>query len=719
MGDRRDPLAEWSVPEADLLRGLFLDEAEGYLRQIAEAKRALGQASEATADVDVDAQLVDGLFRPLHTLKGAAGSVGFDAICRAAHELEELCAEMRTGSLAPTPGILERLDDGVAGLQALLDGARTAPVSTGDPQSPERRARVERRQAVDRRQAKDQTVRVESDQLDALLDGVGDLVILRTRFERRLRELEGVLRDLNTTRSSLRTALTSHQKNGSSGAGLMDRLGDMEFEFTTAITYLDRATKMLGVESESLRRTSDHLEQHLRHARLVSLDSVTDRFASAIREAERSTGRGAHFTLHGGEVSLDKSVVEQLIDPLLHLVRNAIVHGIEPAAERLALGKPAVAQITLSARQEGDAVHITFEDDGRGIDRELIRLALVRLGRLSPDEPLEEELLLSTIFDAGVSSHSTSDVLAGRGMGLDIVKQALTSLGGDIQVSYRKAAYTRFLLSVPLTAAISEALLFKVGGQVYGVPAAYVVKVLSLSTEEALPGHKTGAVALRLLSLQALFGVDQLPVRRTDTLHLRYGAHDFLVTCDRVIGPRTIVIRPLSPILPLPLYAGVTVSGSGKAQLVLDVAALAAAARAPARPALGSPRRIRPRVLVADDSRLQRESVARALAAAGYDTVTVEDGFEASETLGERRFDAVVTDLEMPRLDGIALIARIRQDPTLRRLPIVVLSSRTEPATKKRALDAGANVVLPKEPHQRGLAEALKALLHYSPVAPS
>jgi chemotaxis protein histidine kinase CheA len=736
-GDGRgnEPLSEWNREEAELLRGLFLAEAEGHLHHIAEAQQVLARASEGASNVAAEA--VDGLFRHLHTLKGAAGSVGFGAIANAAHDLEELCADIRTGNLAPTPGILERIDEGVASLRALLDGARSAPgrsrlvvetpTGTRIVPVPDRRRGSDRRARFDRRQASERTVRVASDRLDALLDGVGDLVILRTRIERRMRELEGVLRDLGATRTSLRSVLSdigtqparaSEQRSASERLGsLLDRLGEVEVEFTDAIAYLERATKALGAETESLRRTGDHLEEQVSQARRVSLEWVYGRLASALRELEPAAGRRAELVVRGAEIELDKGVVEQLGDPLLHLLRNAMAHGIEPEEERVALGKPPLGRIEISARQEGEFVYLQFEDDGRGIDRELIRSALVRAGRLPAEARLTEDALMAAIFEPGFSSREQSDSLAGRGMGLNIVKQGLVRLGGDVSVEYEPGRLTRFRLSVPLTASITQALLFKVGGQVYGIPAVHVVEALPLGLEDLVTPTRDGRPAFHepVLRLQSLLGVETPPGRRGAALRIRYGERSFVATCDKIIGPRTIVVRPLGPLLgQISLYAGVTISGAGKAQLVLDLAALAEAAHAPPKHASPPLRRGQPRVLVVDDSRLSREAAARVLAAAGYHPVTAEDGWEAWEMLGERRFDAVVTDLEMPRVDGFELITRIRHEPTLRGLPVVVLSSRTSQATRDRAVEAGANVVLPKVPNKRGLADALAALLSES-----
>jgi CheY-like chemotaxis protein len=295
-------------------------------------------------------------------------------------------------------------------------------------------------------------------------------------------------------------------------------------------------------------------------------------------------------------------------------------------------------------------------------------------------------------------------------------------MGGEIKVESQPGAFTRFRLSLPVAGAITQGLLFKVGGQVYAVPSAHVIEVLPIG-HNVLAGNvraasdsgelpAIGGVSIPILKLHSLLGLELPPGRRAAALHVRYAGRNFLITCDKVIGPRTIVVRPPGALLGLiPIYAGVTASGAGKAQLVLDLGALADLAYAASVPSPGGPRRGQPRVLVVDDSRLAREAAARLLASAGYQSVTVEDGWEAWEMLGERRFDAVVTALGMPRLDGFRLIARIRSEATLRGLPIIVLSSRTSQAVRARALAAGANVFLPKSRHRRSLVEAVAGCL--------
>jgi len=730
-------LPEWNVGETEMLRSLFLEEAEKHLGRITEAQKSLARASAAT--LDISPEVVDVLFRHLHTLKGSAGSVGFDAVARAAHELEELCAEIRRGQLAPTFGIIERIDEGVAEIRALLSSARLAvppPRPSGPPETAavpremaERRRTMDRRAVADRRGGGEGVLRVEVERLDALLESVGDLVILRTRLDRRVHEMGSVLRDMGSTRQGLRAAQAVLATDLPAPARLeelgrlLDRLGEIDVEFTDALSFLDRTARRLAEDADSMRTTSEYIEEQIRRARLVPLEWAFSRLGSALRELERTCHRQADLTVHGGEVELDKAIVDQLVDPLLHLLRNSMAHGIEPGPVRAERGKPARGRIAIRAAQEADFVYLTFEDDGGGIDREAIRRALQASGQLGDGDDASDEDLLNAIFEAGFSTRAQSDALAGRGMGMNIVKRAVARMGGEVKVESQAGAFTRFRLTLPLAGAITQGLLFKIGGQVYAVPAAHVIEVLPIghnvlasttppaaNSSGELPA--IGGVSVPILKLHALLGLELPPGRRAAALHVRYAGRNFLVTCDKVIGPRTIVVRPPGPLIGLiPFYSGVTASGAGKAQLVLDLGALADAAYAADVPVPAAPRRGQPRVLVVDDSRLSREAGVRLLAAAGYQSVAAEDGWEAWEILGERRFDAVVTALEMPRLDGFQLIARIRHEATLRGLPIIVLSSRTSQAARERALAAGANVFLPKSRHRRSLVAAVAACL--------
>jgi chemosensory pili system protein ChpA (sensor histidine kinase/response regulator) len=744
-----DELAGWDPADARVLRALFLDEAEGHLQRIAEAYVQLSTGGATHLETVAPA---DALMRALHALKGAAGSVGHDAIADATHEFEGLCADIRAGALAPTPGILERVEDNLATLRALIEGARHAPdrevratlpspPPSIAPSSPtdlnERRRRIDRRMTWDRR-GHERGVRVDSERLDNILDAAGDLVILRTRIEKRVGELESLRRDLQGARGGLRRSLALlgatapaeasvtalRPKAAAGSARAMARLADLELELATALAHMDRATQGLVGETEALRRGGEQLAEEVRRARLVPLDWVYHRLDAALRELEVVVGIQAQLFTSEGALEVDKSLIEQLYDPLLQLVRNCVAHGLEPPAERAAAGKPERGEVRIGARLEGDELYLTVEDDGRGVDSEVIRRRLVELGRLAPDAPFSDEDAQHAIFEPGFSTRPTADATAGRGVGLDVVRSAVVRMGGEVTVESKPGAWTRFKIFVPLATAITEAMLFKVGGQVYALPAANVVEALPPAAGDptgALLGshHQTpGGQRLPVLRLQSLLGVESPPDHRAAALMVKHGDRSFVLTCDRLIGTRTIVVRGLGPLLGLvPYFAGATVSGGGKAQLVLDAAALAEAAGGPARPPMAPSRRGPPRVLVVDDSRLAREAAARALASAGLHAVIAEDGMEAWELLNERRFDALITDLEMPRVDGFQLIGRIRRESTLRGLPIVVLSSRTSNAVREKALRLGADAVVAKAPQRRNLTQALWALLAERQIA--
>ncbi|HEY7957039.1 MAG TPA: response regulator, partial [Polyangia bacterium] len=424
----------------------------------------------------------------------------------------------------------------------------------------------------------------------------------------------------------------------------------------------------------------------------------------------------------------DKAVVERVAEPLLHLLRNAIAHGIEPPALRRALGKPEAGTITVTARHEGDAIELAVEDDGRGIDLTAVRAALIAARRVSAEEAgaLDEASLYASLFQPGVSTRIGADDLAGRGVGLDAVKEAIARLGGAVRVTSTPGRGACFVVRLPLTTAVQQALLFKVGGQVYAVPAARVVEAVQVTPADLRPGPDTERVAisgtggrreLPLVRLGALLGVPAPPgqTRRAALVLTAPGApgvETFAMTCDKVIGPREIVVRSLGPLLSsLPLFAGATISGAGKVQLILDVAHLAEHARRGVR-AVRPTRVLGPRrVLLADDSRSIREAASLILAQGGYSVETVSDGWDAWELLQDRPFDLLVTDLEMPRLDGHELIAKIRRTPELEGLPVLVLTSRTADPMRARVAAEGADGFVPKPVRRKTLLDALDAAL--------
>jgi chemotaxis protein histidine kinase CheA/CheY-like chemotaxis protein len=733
-------LPEWDPDELRSLRAFFLDEA-------VENLEALGAALQSLRADRTDRAALASLMRKLHTLKGSAGSIGLDDLSRAAHALEDRLIVWRDRGGGLEPAELDELESSqmqlalmVAEVERSVRGAPepfspdAAPVSDAAP------ARTERRQ-VDRRApgfaaADGPTVRVEVERIDELMDAASELVFDRTRLVRRLEELGGCARDVRKVRGALHGALgeidsvlARHPMLRARLRGIIDvvavRFGEIATELDDVGSSLERAVAGVAEDADGLARTSATLQERMRRVRMMSVGRLFARLEPSVREVARKESKDVVLQTRGEETEIDKAVVERVAEPLLHLLRNAVAHGIEPPAMRQERGKTPHGTISVSARHDGDATEIVVRDDGRGIDLDGVRRALVAARRASPEEAelLEEDALYDALFQPGVSTRVGADDVAGRGVGLDAVKDAISRLGGTVRVTSTPGAGAAFTVRLPLTTAVQQALLFKVGGQVYAVPAASVKEAATVTADDLRLGETEERVALNLrgqsvelplVRLGALLGVPAPPgpTTRRSALIMTSGDETFAVTCDRVIGPREIVVRGLGPLLSaLPLYAGATISGAGKVQLILDVTHLREQARRgvhSARPsrALG-PRR----VLVVDDSRSIREAASLILLQGGYAVEAVPDGWDAWELLQDRPFDVLVTDVEMPRLDGHELIARVRGSAELAALPIVVVSSRTADPMRIRLIDAGADGFVPKPLRRKVLLDAVDAAL--------
>lgn len=672
-------MTDWDADELRSLRAFFLDEAEEHLETVARELAALRTRSG-------ESSTVTSLLRTLHTIKGSAGSVELPDVARAAHAFEDRLIELRTAPTT-TEAALPSLEAALADMRALVDASRAhvradahahahpAPPLADDATATPRHDR----RAVERNvSGAEQTVRVEVERIDELMDAASELVFDRTRIARRLLDVE--------TRARA--------------------LGDGDLVRLVAAVHDDL---------EGLRRTSATLQDRIRRVRRVEIGRLFARLVQPVRELARKEKKEVTLSLDGEETEIDKALIERIAEPLLHLLRNAVAHGVEPPEVRRALGKPRQGTVAISARQSDEFVEIVVADDGQGIDLAGVRRALVAAGRVDEEaaRALDETSLYAALFEPGVSTRVAADDVAGRGVGLDAVREALARMHGTVSVTSHAGQGAAFTVRLPMITVVQEGLLFKVGGQVYAVPAARVEETCDVTLADLELGEDerlhVGDRVLPLVRLGALLGVPPPPGsnQRRAALVMNAGELRFAATCDKVIGPREIVVRSLGPLLSsLPLFAGATISGAGKVQLILDVTRLGEIAQRgvhhdrPAR-ALGLPR-----VLVVDDSRSIREAASLILGQGGYAIDAVADGWEAWELLQDRPFLALVTDLEMPRLDGWELIARVRRSPELTSMPIVVVSSRAE-ATRTRVLAAGADNVVDKPLRRKALLDAL------------
>jgi chemosensory pili system protein ChpA (sensor histidine kinase/response regulator) len=432
------------------------------------------------------------------------------------------------------------------------------------------------------------------------------------------------------------------------------------------------------------------------------------------RLTARETGKPVRFDIVGGQVEMDRAVLERMAGPLEHLLRNAIVHGVEAGDVRRAAGKPESGQVRLEVRQEGNEMSLMLSDDGAGLDLDALRRKGVELGVIAPGEAVSDADAANLVFAAGVSTAREITEAAGRGVGMDAVRSEVNAIGGRVEVRFERGHGTRFLIHLPLTLSVLHALVVRCADRPYALPAQLVDQIRSVKPEALEDAYARGVLSFQgreytVRHLQHLLGEPEYaPLRQrfNPLVLVRSGTDCLALHVDELAGNQEVVIKGIGEqVARVTGITGAAMLASGEAVLILNPVLLAqgrAAARGtpgwsqPAAPAVAP---LRPVVLVVDDSITVRKITGRLLARAGYEPVEARDGVEALERLGALRPDLVLTDIEMPRMDGFDLVRQLRGDSRWRAIPVIVISSRTADKHRKLALDLGADLFLGK-PYQ-------------------
>ena len=655
-------------------------------------------------------------------------------------------AEPSLDLTAAVAGIRQRVTALIAGAPPSVQPPRVEPAETVPARPllpaprPARPASRQPRVPVGR-----QTIRVTLERLDGLMDLVGEMVVARSGLERRLGDLDRLGDTLFSSRARLGQAVADFERRqldarrparpDAAEAGearhtrprsVGEQFAELEFDRYDDFTLLARSVAEIASDIAEVQaqisglgrtvredlslvhRLTGEIRTGLGRARLVSIGSVYTRFVRQGQEAARAAGKSVRIETSGESVELDASVIEQIVDPLLHLVQNAVVHGLETPDERRARGKPAAGTVSLGASHRGAFVVVEVADDGRGIDADRVRRRAVAQGFVGAEAAaaLTDREALDLIFRPGFSTAAEVTTTAGRGVGMDIVRTNVGRLNGEIDVDTEAGAGTRFTLRLPLTVLVTEALLVRAGTEALAVPlnAVHVIATLGPEALRAGPDGEAALVEGRWLPLMHLDRALGLPVvpppARLPVVALRGGGGLFACAVAHVLHKEEIVVKPLGAFLDgIGPYAGATVSADGRVTLLLDpvrlgeLAMLPAPGRAPASapPPLATvtaaevggrgPRGLsdvrKGRVLLVDDSISVRKFVGHMLERAGFDVTTATDGADALTRLGECRFDVMVTDLEMPRLNGYELLEDVRRRAATRDLPVVILTTRS------------------------------------------
>jgi chemosensory pili system protein ChpA (sensor histidine kinase/response regulator) len=743
-----------------------------------DATEAVEAAEQLLLDLERqpdDHELLQALFRHFHTLKGAAAAVGLEAVVEQLHHgeslLETVLDDVTTVDAAKLTDFLFRLTDSVTALINRSRGVRdeqrtiltdvggeiTALMSTGRPQLQPRESILEAdrgpeeaaREAARLRAPEHETgiVRVQAGRLDALMNQVGQLVLSRTRMDRKIQAF-GELRDkLYYCRTRLAEIIEGFQQRYEFSTGdhavpmgslradggdgrrsqVDDFFTDLEFDKYDDFNILARSVIELatdtgeiadqlgefidafGEEARQFSKITSGLQRQITRLRLVPLDTVFRRLLRPVRDAARQEGKLVDLQFVGTDVQLDKSIVEVLYAPLLHLVRNAVSHGIEPPALRQTLGKPTVGTIRIVATQRHNSVLLSVQDDGCGLDFDAILAKARAMNLVDVISPPSREQLLPLIFRPGFTTEAMVTDLSGRGVGLDVVAREISTLNGSLLVDSKDGQGTNVRIALPTTTSIDEVLLLQTGEQIYVLPVDFVEQAITIEISDLVQVGtqrmlKHRNQLLPVLLLGPLVG-EAVPASAAVAVVLRAGERAMALIVDRVHTQQEAVIRPLGPVLEAhPFLSGATISGAGAVIFVLHVGrlfdVLALVADRQATFILRESTDAQPiearAILVVDDSISVRKLAARFLETDGFEVDTAVDGLDALDKLASGRFRVVVADLEMPRMHGYDLIAEMRRHPQHHGIPVIVCSSRSSDKHRRRAREVGAEGYITK-----------------------
>ncbi|MBL8953877.1 MAG: response regulator [Myxococcaceae bacterium] len=464
---------------------------------------------------------------------------------------------------------------------------------------------------------------------------------------------------------------------------------------------LQRDGKLLANEEV---RDLTQLSEEVQTMRMLPLAVLFEPYPRMVRELARELGKEVELTVEGEDTRVDRSVLEALKDPLMHLVRNALDHGLEPREERVDTSKSPRGHLTLSARREGERLVLRVEDDGRGLDPGRLRAAAVRKGLIEHDEAqaLSDEAARDLIFLPGFTSKEAATELSGRGVGLDVVRVRMVGLGGEATVESQVGRGSAFELRVPVSLTVAPLLFVEVGTERLCITAANVDRALKIEAAAAreLAGRPAVVVDDLLVpfaSISSILGAapERPPADGELVLVVKGRGQSAAIAVDRVLEERVQAVLPLKGVLSgFQHLSGATALADGSLAMVLSAAHLVATAqgqRARLATVSGQAAQKKRRIMVVDDSPLTRELLSGLLEAVGFEIINANDGAEALERLAREVVDLVVTDLEMPRVDGLELTRRLKSHPTLRSLPVVIVTTRGSEADKKRGMEAGAD----------------------------
>ena len=758
----------------------FLVEAREHVQELGSGLLML----EKVAGREAQQPLVETLFREMHSLKGAARAVDAGEIERLCQALEDVLGDVKAGNRPVSPDLLDTLHLATAVLDQLVEALETgrpqavsavatvlqnlatcrgtkpgaAPREAAPPevQPPAAKPAVPAAAAQDHGEGAHghggagETVRIATSKLDTIFVQAEELLgvkLARAGRAAELRTLSALMAErqrlwtemaplVRSMRNTIGKTMES-PAHGTGGAGVpmelqWNLLALIDREREHADAARDRVADLARAMADDRRRfdaMSDRLLEDVMKALMLPFATIVAGFPKMMHDLARDSNKEAMFGMHGADIEVDKRILEKIKSPLMHLLRNVIDHGVEPPAERAQRGKPRCGTINLAINQSGGNVEIVIVDDGRGIDAAAVKAAAVKAGVVGPDEAaqLSDNDARNLVFRSGVSTSREVTSVSGRGLGMAIVHDAITKLGGTVTIDSLADKGTTVRIMLPSTLVTLRGTLVQVSAREFVVPSANVARVVRIARTSVRCVENRGIVCLDGIILPLVRLADVLGIAAGQAeeeaaaplmvLVLHHGHTAIAFAVDRVIGEQEVLAKSLGRLLPrVHNVAGATVLGTNKVVPILNAADLLQTAVncSPVKmQAAVAEKAVRAnKLLVVDDSITTRTMVQLVLESAGYAVTTAPDGAAAFNMLQAEPFDLVVSDVEMPRMDGFELTRRVRAESGLASLPVVLVTARDAKEDRERGIDAGANAYIVKGNFDQGnLLETIGRLI--------
>ena len=623
------------------------------------------------------------------------------------------------------------------------------------------------RRAMDAPDVEKQFIRVNIERLDNLMNLVGEMVVNRNRLVKQVELIKELREEITFSQKRLINVVKNfeekyeytlhHQAPSRQVVEQSHDFFELEFDRYDDFNLLSRKlteisndtneimTEFAGffdsfeLDASRISMITTNLQDEITMARMVEMDKLFQLFQRPVRDLTQAENKQVNMVVTGEDTKIDKTIFEVISDPLMHMIRNAISHGIETPEERTKLGKDPSGSLILNARHEGNSIVLEIQDDGRGMDPVVLRKAAVDKGFLSSTEAraLTDADAINLIFKAGFSTAATVGKVSGRGVGMDVVSNQLAKINGRIEIKTEPGVGTKFVIRLPLTLAIAQSLIVKFKDQELAVPMSIVEETTRFSYKDIqrVAGEEMVNLRdtlIRLIKLNELLGVGRFP-KKSDayqhpTLILGTAEKRLALMVEDIAGREEIVVKSLGEFLKtVKMFSGATISGEGNVRLIINLTAIfgdeglgAKANFIPAKEAVAAESttvRRKPRILVVDDSISIRKFVQRFLDRVGYEVEVAADGMAALGAMGKAKFDVVITDLEMPVMHGYDLMAEMKRTTALANIPIIVLTSRAGEKHKQKALEMGAQDYLVKPFEEQEMVSALKKILSGAALA--